>query len=180
MARHIPRVYCPQPLLGQALVTLTEATAHHLLRVLRIKAGMSLILFDGSGGEHNAIVQNCDKHQLTVELGDFVAAQKESPLRLRLLQGVARGEHMDYAIAKAVELGVAHIQPLMLERSQGMDAKRLAKKQQHWQAIVQSASEQCGRTILPSLGEVLALQQGLTTAAEKPSAIISWAIRQIV
>lgn len=164
MARHIPRVYCEQALSGQAAVTLTDSTAHHLLRVLRIKPGASLILFDGRGGEYAAQVLRCDKQQLTAEITAFDNSQRESHLRLRLLQAVARGEHMDYSIAKAVELGVSHIQPLMLQHSQGMDSKRLLKKQRHWQGIVQSAAEQCGRTILPALGEVCDLQTGLDLA----------------
>ena len=159
MARHIPRVFYPQPLQGQQQILLDGSVAHHLLRVLRMQPGMPLILFDGQGGEYSAHIQAADKHSLNVDIDQHHAIERESSLRITLLQGVARGERMDYSIGKAVELGVTDIQPLMLERSQGLDNKRLARKQAHWQAIAQSAAEQSGRTMVPEVAEARRLEE---------------------
>ncbi len=154
MARHIPRVFWDQPLQTGTQLMIEGSVAHHLLRVLRTQIGMPLIVFDGLGGEYAAQVIATERQAITVRVDEKHSINRESSLQITLLQGVARGERMDYSIGKAVELGVTHIQPLMLARSQGLDTKRLVRKQQHWQAIAQSAAEQSGRTVVPSVASV--------------------------
>lgn len=164
MARHIPRLYCEQPLAPNLRIELTESQTHHLQRVLRIKPGAALILFDGSEFEYPAEAEHVDRHQVVVRTAEPNQTRRESPLPIRLLQAIIRNERMDLCIGKAVELGVAQIQPLMLERSQGMDKQRLARKQQHWRGLVQSATEQCGRTRLPAVADACQLSEVLTPA----------------
>lgn len=160
-ARHIPRVYCAPPLQDGGIVSLDSAAAHHLTRVLRLRVGDALVAFDGSGGEYPARIHGSDKRETSILLGEKQSVERESPLRITLLQGVARGERMDLSIGKAVELGVAEIQPLMLARSQGMKTAQLQRKQRHWQSVAQSAAEQSGRTRLPAVLETCGLADWL-------------------
>lgn len=161
MARHIPRVYVSQALQPGATLQLEDGAAHHLLRVLRIQPNAPLVLFNGEGGEYTARVITASRQSLEVAIDQHQQADRESSLQLTLLQGIARGDHMDYCISKAVELGVTQIQPLRLARSQGMPVDRLAKKQAHWQAIAQSAAEQSGRTLLPQVAGATTLPSWL-------------------
>lgn len=145
-------------------IKLEGSSVHHLLRVMRIKPGAPLILFDGRGGEYEARVETIARHSASVQILSHHAVERESPLQITLLQGVARGDRMDFSIGKAVELGVSRIQPLLLDHSQGMDAQRLGRKLEHWRAVAQSAAEQCGRTRLPPLLEPLSLDAWLAAA----------------
>ncbi|MEO6697417.1 MAG: RsmE family RNA methyltransferase, partial [Gammaproteobacteria bacterium] len=108
----VPRSYLPIPLQSGAEVTLDARTAQHVVRVLRLKPGAPLILFNGEGGEYVATLSRITGKTAEVKIGEFIARNAESPLTITLAQALSRGERMDYAIQKAVELGVAHIQPL--------------------------------------------------------------------
>ena len=131
---------------------LEEAAARHLTRVLRLGPGAQLTLFDGTDGEYPATITTTGKRQVEVELGERVNVSLESPLSVTLAQGVSKGERMDYTIQKAVELGVSRIVPLNTERSVvNLKGERLEKKMQHWQGVIVSACEQCGRNTLPQL-----------------------------
>lgn len=138
--------------MGQRHVTLEEAAARHLTRVLRLGPGAQLTLFDGTDGEYSATITTTGKRQVEVELGEKLNVSLESPLAVTLAQGVSKGERMDYTIQKAVELGVSRIVPLNTERSVvNLKGERLEKKMQHWQGVIVSACEQCGRNTLPAL-----------------------------
>lgn len=135
---------------GQTL-TLPPDAAHYLRHVLRLKPGHTLILFNGKGGEYTATLSQCQKTKTTLTINDHQPIERESPLNLTLAQAIAKPEHMDYAIQKAVELGVTTIIPLLTERSVPIEKHRIPKREQHWQKIIQSACEQCGRNRLPDL-----------------------------
>ena len=148
----IPRVYTPNPLEPNTSVTLDEGTAHYLGKVLRMKAGRELILFNGQGGEYPASLLDLSKKQATVTLGNKVDIDRESPLHSHLAIGLSRGERWDLVLQKATELGVTEITPLLTERGEvKLTAERLEKKFQHWQSIIVSACEQCQRNKLPAL-----------------------------
>ncbi|WP_406672735.1 16S rRNA (uracil(1498)-N(3))-methyltransferase [Natronospira sp.] len=145
----IPRVLLDAQLaVGQEL-SLTRDTAHHLRRVLRLKDGHPVQVFDGRGHEHEGELLGEDR----VLIGESIEREVESPLALTLVQGISRGNRMDYSLQKAVELGVSAIHPIFCERSVvRLDEKRLAKRMAHWQGVIVSACEQCGRNRLPELG----------------------------
>ena len=146
----IPRIYLPTPLASGASVALSDNAANHVVRVLRLKPGAPLILFNGLGGEYEAVLLSMDRNHTEVSVGNHIARETESPLHITLAQGVSRGERMDYTIQKAVELGVTKIVPLISERCEvRLEGERLAKRVQHWQAVVVSACEQCGRNRVP-------------------------------
>lgn len=148
----IPRIFHPETLVAQSQVVLDDNAARHVARVLRLGVDAELTLFDGRGGEYPASIVELDKRQVTVALGDVREIELESPLRITLAQGISKGERMDYTIQKAVELGVSRIVPLSTERSVvNLKGERLEKKLAHWQGVIISACEQCGRNILPEL-----------------------------
>ncbi len=164
--RHVPRLFVSEALAEGAQLVLAGEAAHHLLNVLRIRPGAPLILFNGGGGEFEASVAQLGKRDLTVRVGRRQPAQRESPLAITLAQAVSRGERMDYAIQKAMELGVAAIQPLATEHSLRLDGERAGKKLAHWQAVAQSAAEQSGRERLPPVLPLLPLAEWLPRAGD--------------
>ena len=163
----IPRLYLPISLTVGATVPLDDNAFNHAVRVLRLKPGAALILFNGAGGAFAATLADVGKRAATAQITEALPGDVESPLRVVLVQGISRGEKMDYTLQKAVELGVAAIQPLFTVRS-GVDlsGERLARKGQHWGGIVIGACEQCGRNRLPELREPLTLAEWLKQPAE--------------
>jgi 16S rRNA (uracil1498-N3)-methyltransferase len=163
----IPRIYHPSPLTTSSLVELSDVAANHVARVLRLPVGATLILFNGEGGEFEATINTLDKRHVTVDIGAFHDKEREPPLQLWLAQGISRGERMDYAIQKAVELGVSRIIPLFTEHC-GVQLKgeRLEKRVQHWQGVAISACEQCGRNRIPQILKPVTLTQWLATPGE--------------
>ncbi|MDA0225574.1 MAG: 16S rRNA (uracil(1498)-N(3))-methyltransferase [Proteobacteria bacterium] len=146
------RLYVETGLAANTSLALPERAAHHAARVLRLRAGHRLVLFDGRGGEYDAVVEAGPRNAVTVAIGMHRETERESPLGVVLAQGISGAERMDFTIQKAVELGVAAIQPLATERSVvRLDAERAQTKLAHWQRIVIAACEQCGRNRLPML-----------------------------
>ncbi|MFQ5488596.1 MAG: 16S rRNA (uracil(1498)-N(3))-methyltransferase [Gammaproteobacteria bacterium] len=139
---------------------LDEAASRHLLRVLRLKAGDHLTLFDGRGREHQATLLAGRGRHAEVEIGAPLERNVESPLDIILVQGISRGERMDYTLQKAVELGVKCIAPLFTARCNvKLTGERLEKRLAHWQGVIIHACEQCGRSRLPTLEPAQALEQ---------------------
>ncbi|EKD77804.1 MAG: hypothetical protein ACD_42C00171G0004 [uncultured bacterium] len=129
---------------------LDAGASHHLLQVLRKKVGERFIIFNGQGGEFDATLISSNKKTACVAIGEFHERNTESPLKIHLGQGISRGERMDYAIQKSVELGVAEITPLFTEFCQvQLSENRIEKRVAHWQAIAISAAEQSGRCVVP-------------------------------
>ncbi len=148
----LPRIYTPQPLAAGTRVLLDARAAHHVMRVLRLRVGSSLMLFNGDGREYGARILGSGKRDVEVETLEASTADPELGLRFTLIQGVAKGDRMDYALQKAVELGAHRIIPTMTERSLvKLDRDRLARRMDHWRGILISASEQSGRRRLPEL-----------------------------
>lgn len=149
----LTRVFVEQPLVSGKGVGIPEQAGLHLTRVLRLDAGAPVILFDGSGGEYAATLER-DGKKVWARVGAFTAGERESPLDITLLQGVARGERMDLIVQKATELGISRIVPVLAERSVvKADAKQRERKREHWQAVAVAACEQCGRNRVPDVSE---------------------------
>jgi len=152
----IPRLYTPQAFIQGEELAIAGQTAHHVANVLRIRSGASVQVFDGTGREHRAIIKTIKRSGITLEIAEAVAALPESSLDITLLQGIARNDRMDFILQKAVELGVNSIQPLWTQRSQThLKGSRLEKRQEHWQGVVISACEQCGRATMPQLSATI-------------------------
>lgn len=148
------RCHVDMPLACGALLQLPEATANHLLRVLRLSTGDAFVLFNGDGHDYHARLEQVGRAGAQARIGEREAIASESPLRVQLAQGIARGEKMDLILQKATELGVTAIQPLFTERTEvRLDAARMAKRMAHWRNVIASACEQSGRARLPTLAQ---------------------------
>lgn len=158
-----PRIYVDIDLGQEVEVLLPDAAAHHIGRVLRKRKGQRLWLFDGRGQGRLAQIISMDKREVRVSLLQEQEENRESSLSLCLAQCISRGQHMDYTLQKAVELGVSHITPLLSEFSNVKIAEdRVQGKMQHWQQTIINAAEQCGRNRLPTLDAPRSLQQWLS------------------
>jgi 16S rRNA (uracil1498-N3)-methyltransferase len=131
---------------------ITGQAAHHASHVLRLRSGANVQVFDGQGNEYQATLYEVTRSGITLEIGSALTTTPESPLQLTLLQGIARNDHMDLVLQKAVELGVQTIQPMWMQRSQKrLKGERMEKRSRHWEGVIMSACEQCGRATLPTL-----------------------------
>ena len=159
----ISRFYLDAPL-GQGEQVLEGDLAHYISRVLRLGPGAPVQIFNGSGQEWPGEVLEAGKRQVRISLDAPQAGLPESPLQVHLGQAMSRGERMDWAIQKAVELGVAQITPLFTERCEvRLQGERADKRQQHWQQVAISACEQCGRSVVPTVNPPVALTDWLAT-----------------
>ncbi|MHB1872708.1 MAG: 16S rRNA (uracil(1498)-N(3))-methyltransferase [Steroidobacteraceae bacterium] len=154
----VTRVHVPGPLEPDSACAVHGETAHHIVRVLRLGVGARVDVFDGQGAEYVGRIETVRKGEVMLALGERRDGGAESPLRLTLAQGVSRGERMDWVVQKAVELGAAHIVPVLTERSVvRLDAGQARNKQCHWQRIAVAACEQSGRTRVPQVAVPVAL-----------------------
>jgi 16S rRNA (uracil1498-N3)-methyltransferase len=155
----IPRIYQELPLQTGAVISLEAQAATHVAKVLRLKPSDQIIVFNGQGGEYTGVIEALDKRAVTVKLLSHQERGTESPLQITLVQGVSRGERMDYTLQKAAELGVSAIYPVTTQHmSVHLDEARARKKQVHWQGVVNSACEQSGRVAVPAVHAVQTLQ----------------------
>jgi 16S rRNA (uracil1498-N3)-methyltransferase len=162
------RIYHPAPLTTGTEIELESQAATHLTRVLRIQSGTELMLFNGDGNEYRAAVTRIHRNHAWACILDAQVIDRESPLNITLCQGISRGERMDYTIQKAVELGVTTIVPVFTERGAvQLKGDRLEKRLKHWQAIVTSACEQCGRNRVPVVKPPTSFDEWITSC-DKP------------
>ena len=146
------RIFIDEPLSPGVRIALPEDAATHLVRVLRLQAGDGCVLFNGDGGDYAATIVSATKRGVEADVGARANIDNESPLRITLVQGIARGEKMDWILQKATELGVASVLPVQSDRSEvKLDGERALKRLVHWQGVVVSACEQSGRARVPDV-----------------------------
>lgn len=156
------RFYYPYPLEVGAQIELPPDILHHL-HVLRLQPDDVITLFHGDGGEYGASILQIEKKHALLEVKTFSPREAELPYALTLAQALPEGSKMDWIIEKAVELGVAGVQPLAAQRSvTRLSGERLEKRQAHWQGIVIAASEQCGRNRLARIAPLVTPEQWLS------------------
>ena len=164
----LTRSHVDMELQAGADVMLPEDVAAHLLRVLRLQVGDACVLFNGDGHDYAARITSIGKREARAAIAASRRIDNESPLRITLLQGIARGEKMDWILQKATELGVARIVPLVSERTEvKLGAERAERRLAHWQAVIASACEQCGRNRLPELLEPVRLANWAAAVADE-------------
>lgn len=155
----ISRIYTNLPLTCGLDILLTESTSHYISKVLRIRVGQDICLFNGVGGYYEAEILSIGKRTVEVKVKEYHDEEKESILEINLGQAISRSQHMDYTIQKAVELGVWKIVPLISEHSNvRLDEGRTDKRIKHWRGIIIDACEQCGRNRLPVLSDPISFQ----------------------
>lgn len=161
------RLHVDGPVVAGTNITLSGDQARYINRVLRLRPNDEMTLFDGSGSEYRAVIRVAGKNTVGAAIEEEISRSTESPLTVTLLQGISRGDRMDYVIQKATELGVNRITPVHTEFSMvKLDEKRAAKRTEHWQKVATSACEQCGRNDLPLLDPPTALRTILGTYRE--------------
>lgn len=163
----MPRFHTPLALATGASIALDAAAARHV-QVLRMQPGGALTLFNGRGGEYEAVVERMGRSEVQVLVGAHHAIEREAPCEVLLAAGMPANERMDWLVEKAAELGAAGIQPLQAERSVlRLSGERLEKKRAHWQGIAIAACEQCGRNRVPPVLEPQAMAAWLASAAAR-------------
>jgi 16S rRNA (uracil1498-N3)-methyltransferase len=146
------RFYVDAPLRAGSVCTLSEDAAHHAIHVLRLREGEEVTLFNGRGGEFAARIASIQRLRIAIDLLQHRPIEREAPLRVTLVQGVSAGEKMDSTVRKAVELGVAEVQPVLAARSVARPkGERAENRRAHWQKVVIAACEQCGRNRIPEV-----------------------------
>ncbi len=146
------RFYSAEKLRIGATVKLSDNAAMHATRALRLTVGDTINLFNGDGFDYACELVSVKKSEVLAKIAASHSIENESPLSITLLQGISSGDRMDFTIQKAVELGVTIIQPISNERSVvKLTAERAQKRLEHWQNVVISACEQCGRATIPSV-----------------------------
>ena len=163
----IPRIYTPEPLQAGVTVYLDDNAAQHVGKVLRMQVGQTVSLFNGDGFDYPATLMDVSKKYVQVEIGEASINSTESPLAIVLGQVLSRGDRMDYAIQKSVEMGVTRIVPLVSERCEvKLKGDREDKRVKHWQSVAISAAEQCGRAMVPEVTPVCTIEDWLTQTAD--------------
>jgi len=151
----ISRLYTPDTLNKGQQIELQTENAHYVRTVLRLVKDQQITLFNGLGGEFLCLITEVSRKRVVVLIGEESRRTVESPLKVTIGMGISRGDRMDWAVQKAVELGVNHITPLITERCVvKFKADKKQQRLQHWKNIAQHATEQSGRTVLPIFNEI--------------------------
>ena len=165
------RLFVSGALINGAEIELDGDRARYLGKVLRARVGDRVTLFNGEGPSFPATITRISKHSVALELGDSFEAETESTLKIHLVQGISRGERMDFVVQKATELGVKRITPVLTEYGVvKLNADRAEKRREHWQKIATSACEQSGRTRLPLIDTPMPMKSWFGNKPEKVDA----------
>lgn len=148
------RIYLDQPLSGQDNISIEGQAARHLSQVLRLRSGDRFSAFNGDGFDYPCVVRQPGKQSVMAEIVAAAQARPQPGFHCTLAQALIKGDRMDWALQKAVELGISCIAPLITERTEvRLKEERLQKRMQHWRGVISSACEQCGRADIPQLLE---------------------------
>ena len=170
----MPRFFIEADLNVDTTVELTETVFHHWGKVLRAHAGEAGTLFNGQGGEYEVTLTEVAKKSATVSVNAFNLANRTPKFQALLGQVMSKGDRMDYAIQKAVELGVSEIQLLTSDRCEmRLKYDRDQKKLDHWQGIAIAACEQCGLNIVPKILAPISLEKWLETELPKTKLVLA-------
>ena len=155
----LTRLYHPEKLKCGETALLNANTSSHLIRVLRTRIDTDIILFNGDGFDYHCKTLNDNPKKTLVLINDRLQTNNESSLEMTLIQGLSRHDRMDQTIQKSVELGINKIIPVLCQRSNTrLSIDKQTRKLEHWKKVVISACEQSGRSVLPEIIEVVAIE----------------------
>lgn len=170
----MPRFFIEAELNVNTTVELTETVFHHWVKVLRAQVGEKATLFNGQGGEYQVELTEANKKTASVLVQEFNPTNRTPNFNALLGQVMSKGDRMDYAIQKAVELGVSEIQLLTSERCEmRLKYDRDQKKLDHWQGVAIAACEQCGMNIVPKILAPLPLAQWLNSTLPETKLVLA-------
>jgi 16S rRNA (uracil1498-N3)-methyltransferase len=171
----MPRFYVPQPQVKNEMLRIEGDEVRHIRRVLRLKAGDEIIVFDGSGKEYEGTIVEEGPSSVVIRIQNIFCSKRESHLEVTLAQSLLKGEKMDYLIQKATELGVKKIVPFFSSRSVPLLEKSGRLKRHHrWERIAIEASKQCGKGVVPKIEFLQDYSEMLQTASPDTLRLILW------
>jgi 16S rRNA (uracil1498-N3)-methyltransferase len=148
----MPRFYVPRPKIKNGMLRVEGDEVRHIRKVLRLKRGDEVIVFDGSAREYEGTIIEEDSTSVDIMIQNTLSSESESPLEITLAQSLLKGEKMDYLIQKATELGVKQIIPFSSSRTvPHLEESRRLRRYHRWKRIAIEASKQCGRGIVPKI-----------------------------
>jgi 16S rRNA (uracil1498-N3)-methyltransferase len=169
----LTRVHVDVELQTGRRLTVDGSAGNHISRVLRLRVGDALTLFNGQGGEYAGSIDEIRRDTVVVSILERRDVDRESPCQLTLAQGISRGERMDWVVQKATELGVWQIAPIFTERSiVQLDEKQASRKLQHWRSIAIAACEQSGRNHVPQITQPVGLYELLEKRTSSGTALL--------
>ncbi|MGE5404024.1 MAG: 16S rRNA (uracil(1498)-N(3))-methyltransferase [Candidatus Saccharibacteria bacterium] len=155
------RFYANSSSVSNEIIRISGDEARHIARVLRMEPGDRITVFDGTGLEYLVELTSVG-HDVEGQIITQEPAGIEPPVKITLVQGLAKGEKMELIIQKAVELGVHKIIPVYTEYAVvKLDDKKARDKVERWQRIALEACKQCGRSVPPVVEPVTGLGQAL-------------------
>jgi len=163
----MPRIFFPITNLSENQISITGEKAKYLATILRCKKGDELIVFDGKGNCRRTTILRADKKEVLAEVLETSACNIESPVNIILVQGLLKGQKMDMVIQKATELGVREIQPVITERSQTRETRKVVR----WQKIAEEASRQSGRSVVPLIQDPINFNDYLSLLVTRHSSL---------
>ena len=169
------RFYVPQPQIEKGTLKVEGEEVKHIRKVLRLRAGDEVTVFDGLGREFEGTIVDEGFSSVVIKVQNVYSSKGDSPLEVTLAQSLLKGEKMDYLIQKATELGVKEMIPFLSSRSVPLVDKPGGLKRHHrWERIAIEASKQCGRGVVPKIESVQGYSEMLRKASQNTLCLILW------
>ncbi len=166
----MPRFFCTEPVEPSITLALDARVAQHV-RVLRLREGEAITLFDGSGGETSATLTQIDKRTVEVTTGERLNIERELAMQITICAALIANDRMDWMIQKACELGVSAIRPMLTERSQRIPGD-IGKRVEHWRGVLIAACEQSGRNQIPEICAPITLAEALSSLGDQSTVLL--------
>jgi 16S rRNA (uracil1498-N3)-methyltransferase len=169
------RFYVPQPRIEKGMLKVEGEEVKHIRKVLRLRAGDEIALFDGLGKEFEGMIVEEGLSSVIIKIQKVYSSKRDSPLEVTLAQSLLKGEKMDYLIQKATELGIQEIIPFLSSRSVPLLEKSGKLKRHHrWERIAVEASKQCGRSVVPKIESLQDYSEILRRTSPNTLLLILW------
>jgi 16S rRNA (uracil1498-N3)-methyltransferase len=169
------RFYVPQPWIENGMLKIEGDEVKHIRKVLRLKTGDGIVVFDGLGKELEGTIVEERLSSVVIRIQNIFSSERDSPLEVTLAQSLLKGEKMDYLIQKATELGVKEIIPFFSSRSVPfLEKSRRLKRHHRWEKIAVEASKQCGRGVVPKIESLQDYSDMLQMASTEDLRLILW------
>lgn len=170
-----PRIFVAPEQIKDGLVAVKGPDVGHLSRVLRLGPGDALTVLDGRGKSYEAVIEAVRKGEIVCSIVQELPAPQRPPIRVTLVQGLPKGDKMDFIIQKGTELGVSRVIPLICRRTVvRLEDSGVNKKRERWQRIACEAASQCGRPDVPEVDTPAAWGPVLAGLPERAAALILW------